>query len=175
MIELLAPAGNPEALRGAVYAGADAVYFGAQAFNARAEAGNFGPDELERAFSFCRTYGVKAYITLNTLVSDRELPDALALIDGLCALGGPDALIVQDLGLAAALHRRYPALAAARVDADELSQHAGRPPPGASAASRAWCWRAKCAAATSKPSPRRDWKPSCLRTARSASARAAAA
>ena len=110
MIELLAPAGNPEALRGAVYAGADAVYFGAQAFNARAEAGNFGPDELERAFSFCRTYGVKAYITLNTLVSDRELPDALALIDGLCALGGPDALIVQDLGLAAALHRRYPAL-----------------------------------------------------------------
>ena len=110
MIELLAPAGNPEALRGAVYAGADAVYFGAQAFNARAEAGNFGPDELERAFSFCRTYGVKAYITLNTLVSDHELPDALALIDGLCALGGPDALIVQDLGLAAALHRRYPAL-----------------------------------------------------------------
>ena len=110
MIELLAPAGNPEALRGAVYAGADAVYFGAQTFNARAEAGNFGPDELERAFSFCRTYGVKAYITLNTLVSDRELPDALALIDGLCALGGPDALIVQDLGLAAALHRRYPAL-----------------------------------------------------------------
>ena len=110
MIELLAPAGNPEALRGAVYAGADAVYFGAQTFNARAEAGNFGPDELERAFSFCRTYGVKAYITLNTLVSDRELPDALALVDGLCALGGPDALIVQDLGLAAALHRRYPAL-----------------------------------------------------------------
>ena len=110
MIELLAPAGNPEALRGAVYAGADAVYFGAQAFNARAEAGNFGPDELERAFSFCRTYGVKAYITLNTLVSDRELPDALTLVDGLCALGGPDALIVQDLGLAAALHRRYPAL-----------------------------------------------------------------
>ena len=54
MIELLAPAGNPEALRGAVYAGADAVYFGAQAFNARAEAGNFGPDELERAL----TYGI---------------------------------------------------------------------------------------------------------------------
>lgn len=69
-----------------------------------------GRTSLERAFSFCRTYGVKAYITLNTLVSDRELPDALALIDGLCALGGPDALIVQDLGLAAALHRRYPAL-----------------------------------------------------------------
>lgn len=99
MTELLAPAGGPEALRSAVYAGADAVYFGAQGFNARAEAGNFGPDELAEAFSFCRIYGVKAYVTLNTLVSDRELPEALSLVDSLCALGGPDALIVQDLGL----------------------------------------------------------------------------
>ena len=65
--------GQSRALRGAVYAGRTRS-ISAQAFNARAEAGNFGPDELERAFSFCRTYGVKAYITLNTLVSDRELP-----------------------------------------------------------------------------------------------------
>lgn len=85
MTELLAPAGGPEALRSAVYAGADAVYFGAQGFNARAEAGNFGPDELAEAFSFCRIYGVKAYVTLNTLVSDRELPEALSLVDSLCA------------------------------------------------------------------------------------------
>ena len=178
MIELLAPAGNPEALRGAVYAGADAVYFGAQTFNARAEAGNFGPDELERAFSFCRTYGVKAYITLNTLVSDRELPDALALVDGLCALGGPDALIVQDLGLAAALHRRYPALPLHA--STQMGVHNTLAVPllrerGFTRVVLAREMRRGGGGAPPRGGRRRGWKPSCLRTAHSASARAAAA
>ena len=72
--ELLAPAGTPEALAAALDAGADAVYFGGTDFNARLRAANFTPDAMREAVKLCHAYGAKAYLTLNTLVTDRELP-----------------------------------------------------------------------------------------------------
>lgn len=105
--ELLAPAGSPEALRAAVAAGADAVYFGASGFNARAGARNFSDDELVRAVGFCHEHGVRVYLTLNTLVWDREMRDCLAAA-GRAWRAGVDALIVADMGVAAALRRTFP-------------------------------------------------------------------
>lgn len=105
--ELLAPAGSPEALRAAVAAGADAVYFGASGFNARAGARNFSDAELCRAVEHCHANGVRVYLTLNTLVYDRELRDYLAAAER-AYLAGVDALIVADLGGAAAIHRTFP-------------------------------------------------------------------
>ena len=107
--ELLAPAGSPEALRAAVDAGADAVYFGAVGFNARAGARNFTDSELARAVEFCHGRGVRVYLTLNTLVYDREMKDYLAAA-GRAYRAGVDALIVADIGGAAALRRTFPDL-----------------------------------------------------------------
>ena len=98
--ELLAPAGSALSVLAAVRAGADAVYLGAKAFNARRGAENFDDDALRDAIRYCRLHGVKVHITLNTLVSDAELPQAKAIIRHVCALGA-DVLILQDLGLAA--------------------------------------------------------------------------
>lgn len=98
-MEILAPAGSPEALRAAVRCGADAVYLGGPAFNARRNAANFDETSLARAVAYCRDRNVKVYLTLNTLVRDRELPAVCALIETACKLG-IDALIVQDLGVA---------------------------------------------------------------------------
>jgi Cd2+/Zn2+-exporting ATPase len=75
--ELLSPAGSFDALIAAVDAGADAVYFGGSSMNARAFAKNFDAEEMERAILYCRTHGVRAYVTLNTALTTRELPDAL--------------------------------------------------------------------------------------------------
>lgn len=105
--ELLAPAGTPEALRAAVSAGADAVYFGVGAYNARLNAKNFDGDTLSDALSFCRAYGVKTNITLNTQIYDREMSDALRTAEILCRLSA-DALIVADLGLASLIRRYFP-------------------------------------------------------------------
>ena len=105
--ELLAPAGSPEALRAAVEGGADAVYFGASGFNARAGARNFSDTELRRAVEFCHGRGVRVYLTLNTLIYDRELRDYLAAAET-AYLAGVDALIVADIGGAAALRRTFP-------------------------------------------------------------------
>lgn len=107
--ELLAPAGSPEALRAAVDAGADAVYFGAVGFNARAGARNFTDSELARAVDLCHGRGVRVYLTLNTLVYDREMKDYLAAA-GRAYRAGVDALIVADIGGAAALRRTFPDL-----------------------------------------------------------------
>ena len=107
--ELLCPAGSMEALAAAVDGGADAVYFGGNHFNARMYANNFGPDEMREAVSLCHTYGVKAYLTLNTLPLDREMTTFLdAAYDA--AQAGVDALIVADLGGAAAIRRTMPTL-----------------------------------------------------------------
>ncbi len=108
--ELLAPAGSLDALKAAVWAGADAVYLGGKAFNARAFADNFGDSELTEAFLLCRLYGVKVYIVLNTLLSDKELGAALAFVDEMEERYIPDAYIVQDIGLISALKERYPKL-----------------------------------------------------------------
>ena len=99
MVELAAPAGEPDAVAAAVNHGADAVYLGLGRFNARARAGNFTLEQLRRTVDELRPRGVKVYLTVNTLVFDRELRDVAQLVgDG--AAAGVDAIIVQDLGVA---------------------------------------------------------------------------
>lgn len=97
--EVLAPAGDRAALEAAVRAGADAVYFGLQGFNARARATNFDAAELDRTLAYLHEHGVKGYVTLNTLVFDEELAAMEAAVRT-CAEAGVDAVIVQDLGVA---------------------------------------------------------------------------
>lgn len=109
MPELLCPAGSPEALDAAIEGGADAVYLGGTTFNARMNAHNFGGDALRSAVLRAHSYGVKVYLTLNTLVGDREIPAALAAAEE-AANAGVDALIVADLGIASAIHRTFPSL-----------------------------------------------------------------
>ena len=108
-MELLAPAGDEKALVAAVQNGADAVYLGTGAFNARRNAANFDGDALDRAVAYCHARGVRVHVTLNTLVTPGELP---ALYDAVDAIdrSGADAVIVQDLGVARAVGRRAPRL-----------------------------------------------------------------
>lgn len=108
-LQILSPAGSFEALRAAVAGGADAVYFGGGGFNARQGAKNFEDAEMEQAIAYCRQNGVKSYVTVNTLISDRELEEALSYVGRLCAWG-VDAVIVQDLGLMRALRSMAPEL-----------------------------------------------------------------
>ena len=98
MLELLAPAGSMEALRAAVQNGANAVYLGCGQFNARQSAKNFTPEALAEAVKYCHVRGVAVHLTLNTLVSDKEMPDVITLIRE-AAQCGVDAFIVQDLGV----------------------------------------------------------------------------
>ncbi len=98
MLELLAPAGSMEALRAAVQNGANAVYLGCGTFNARQGAKNFTPQTLTEAVKYCHVRGVAVHLTLNTLVSDREMTELAALIRH-AAASGVDAFIVQDLGV----------------------------------------------------------------------------
>ena len=98
MLELLAPAGSMEALRAAVQNGANAVYLGCGQFNARQSAKNFTPQTLTEAVKYCHVRGVAVHLTLNTLVSDREIPELIELIR-LAATAAVDAFIVQDLGV----------------------------------------------------------------------------
>ena len=107
--ELLAPAGDFECLIAAVAAGADAVYVGGKRFGARAFAKNFDTDELSRAVSYCHLHGVKLYVTLNTLVEDSELSDAVAYAAQLYSIG-VDALIIADLGAIRAIRECVPEL-----------------------------------------------------------------
>ena len=99
MLELLSPAGSPEAVRAAVQSGADAVYLGYGNFNARRNAVNFDEAALQEAVQYCHLRGVKVYLTLNTLLNDRELTQAAKLVDQVSQMG-VDALLVQDLGVA---------------------------------------------------------------------------
>jgi len=103
--ELLCPAGNYEALLAAVEGGADAVYIGYKRFGARAFAENFDLDGVKRAALYCHLNGVKLYVTLNTLLSDTELLEAVDLAEQL-ASSGVDALIVSDLGLISEIRSR---------------------------------------------------------------------
>lgn len=108
-MEILAPAGGPEALKAAVFAGADAVYLGGPAFGARANAKNFTREQLREAAEFCHGRGVRVHVTVNTLLKDSELPAALELVSYLCSLP-VDAVLVQDMGLFSLLRERAPAL-----------------------------------------------------------------
>ncbi len=107
MLELLSPAGSPEAVIAAVQNGADAVYLGLGDFNARRGAKNFTNEEFEKAVTYCRVRGCKVYVTLNTLVNDGEMGAAVdaARLASSC---GADGLIVQDLGLISAIRRALP-------------------------------------------------------------------
>jgi len=107
--ELLAPAGSPEAFRAAVAAGADAVYLGGKEFGARQYARNFSPGEIEEAVRFAHARGVRVYVTVNTLIHDRELADAARYLVDLYATGA-DAVLVQDPGLAALARETVPDL-----------------------------------------------------------------
>ena len=107
--ELLAPAGDWEALRAAVANGADAVYFGLSGFNARARAANFTPDELPKVLGFLHARNVRGFVTLNTLIFSDELAQVAELVK-VVAAAGADAVIVQDLGLVRLIRRIAPSL-----------------------------------------------------------------
>src|SRR5262245_6060033 len=101
--EVLAPAGDMDCVRAAIENGADAVYFGVQKFNARARARNFALEELPELFATLHLRGVKGYVAFNTLVFSNELAEAASLLEKILA-AGPDAFILQDLGIARLLH-----------------------------------------------------------------------
>lgn len=106
-MELLAPAGNFQALRAAVACGADAVYLGGEKYGARAAASNFDRNGLAQAVRFAHLRGVKVHLTLNTLLKDNELENAL-LQARYAHEAGVDAFIVQDLGFIARLRESVP-------------------------------------------------------------------
>ena len=97
MIELLSPAGSRASLEAAVQAGADAVYMGFGAFNARRNAKNFTDEEFADAVAYCHLRGVRVFLTLNTLLTDRELPQAAEALRRASDMG-VDAVLVQDWG-----------------------------------------------------------------------------
>ena len=107
--ELLAPAGEPRALRAALAAGVDAVYFGLEHWSARAFAGNFAGDAAVAAVELAHLYGARAYVALNTLLKDAEVEPALAALQA-PYVAGLDALIVADLGFAGRVREEYPEL-----------------------------------------------------------------
>lgn len=108
-MELLSPAGSPEAVRAAVQSGADAIYLGAGDFNARRNAANFDLETLKETVDYCHLRGVRVYLTLNTLLYDRELPKAAELAAYASEIG-VDAVLVQDLGVADMVRRVAPDL-----------------------------------------------------------------
>ncbi len=105
--ELLIPAGGIPQLIAAVENGADAVYLGGNAFNARINADNFDLESMEKAVDFCHLRGVKVYVTLNTLMRDDQLEPALNYAKNLYKIG-VDALIIQDLGLGQLIRETMP-------------------------------------------------------------------
>lgn len=110
MIEILAPAGDYETLKAAVYAGADAVYAGGERFGARAYAKNFGREELLSAIDFVHLHGRKLYLTVNTLVKEREFADLYEYLLPFYRQG-VDAVIVQDAGVMSFVRNQFPGLA----------------------------------------------------------------
>lgn len=109
-VELLSPAGNYQALIGAVNAGADAVYLGGDKYSARAYADNFSKDELIKAIRYTHFCGKKLYLTLNTLVKEKEFPDIRDYVWPLYE-AGLDGIIIQDLGVWSYIKETFPGLA----------------------------------------------------------------
>ncbi|WP_312354122.1 peptidase U32 family protein [Aminipila sp.] len=107
--ELLAPAGGIQQLKAAVENGADAVYLGGKLFNARINAGNFDDETMKEALAYAHLRNVKIYVTMNILIKDDELEEALQYAKKLYEFG-VDALIIQDLGFARMLRRRLPSM-----------------------------------------------------------------
>ncbi|MFI3249661.1 MAG: U32 family peptidase [Eubacteriales bacterium] len=113
MVELLAPAGSPQAVVAAVQNGADAIYLGFGDFNARRNTKNFTQEEVAQAVTYCHARNTKVFITLNTLLNQRELPKVAPLIEQ-AAIMGVDAFIIADLGVAEV----------AKMVAPHISRHA---------------------------------------------------
>ena len=109
MVELLSPVGNMKTLYSAIAGGADAVYFAGKSFGARAFAQNFDNDEIVEAIKFCHLHGVKAYVTVNTIIYQDEVEEVMEFIKFLY-LNNVDALIMQDLGMIKLAKERYPNL-----------------------------------------------------------------
>ena len=108
-VELLSPAGDLECLKAAVNNGADAVYLGGKNFSARAFAGNFGEEEFTQAIRYAHLRDVRIYVTLNTLLNEKELENALKMAD-FYYKNHVDGILIQDLGLFSLLKQRYPDL-----------------------------------------------------------------
>ena len=111
MTELLAPAGSFEALEAAISNGANAIYLGMPKFGARAYASNFTIEELKEAIKYAHLRNVKVYVTMNTIVFDKELKEAYEQINELY-LAGVDGVIVQDLALLTHIVKNYPKMEA---------------------------------------------------------------
>ena len=109
MVELLVPAGNMEMLYQAVCNGADAVYLGGKHFGARAYSLNFSNDEMISAINYCHTYGVKVYVTVNTIIFESETSEFLEYVEFLYK-NNVDAVIMQDIGMIDMVHKRFPNL-----------------------------------------------------------------
>lgn len=109
MVELLSPAGDLECLKVAVQNGANAVYFGAEQFNARINSTNFGREELTQAIEYAKLRGVKTHLTLNILIKNDRFEDAIKLVE-FAYNSGIDAVIIQDLGLAKKVIELFPDL-----------------------------------------------------------------
>lgn len=107
--EILAPAGSMEALKAAVLAGCDAVYIGGKFFGARNFASNFDDEEMLEAIRFAHLYGVKVYVTMNTLVYEKEVENFIKYAEFLHK-NNVDAIIIQDIGMMDVLRKKYPNL-----------------------------------------------------------------
>ena len=106
-IELLSPAGSMQSLYAAINKGADAVYLGGNKFSARAYASNFDNENMKIAVDYCHSYNVKIYVTMNTILKEKELKEAIKYVGYLYEIG-VDALIVQDVGLVQLINEKYP-------------------------------------------------------------------
>ena len=127
-MEILSPAGNPEGLVASVLGGCDAVYLSGKSFGARAFAGNFSDAQLEGAVNYAHDRGVKVYVTVNTLIKDSEMDEAVSFVKFLSDIGA-DAVLIQDLGLLKSLRS---------VD---ISKHASTQMGIHSAEGLEWCKR----------------------------------
>lgn len=107
--ELLAPAGDMECLKWAIEGGCDAVYLGGNHFGARAYSKNFSDDELVLAIKYAHRYGVKVYLTCNTLIYDEEVDDFIKFVH-FAHQNGVDAVLIQDLGMYDLIHQKFPDL-----------------------------------------------------------------
>lgn len=108
-LELLAPAGNHDSMIAAVQAGCDAVYLSGEKYGARSFAGNFSYDELISAIKYCHLYGVRVYVTVNTIIYENEVDDFIKYIDFL-HVNNVDAVIMQDIGMVDLVRKMYPNL-----------------------------------------------------------------
>ena len=131
-IELLAPAGSYEGFEAALGAGADAVYVGGAMFGARAYAQNFNEEELLRAIDVAHIHGKKLYLTVNTLLKNRELKEELVSYLEPYYNAGLDAVIVQDMGVFSLLKKEFPETSPSCQHADDCNRPGRNEIPGRS-------------------------------------------